>query len=32
MLTESTRKGMSSVTISTTEWVDAQPWSSKAGV
>ena len=32
MLTESTRNGMSSLTISTTVWVDVQPCSSSCGV
>ncbi len=32
LVTESTRKGMSSVTTSTTEWLHVQPFSSTVGV
>ena len=32
MRVESTRNGMSSVTISSTVWVDCQPCSSKSGL
>ncbi len=32
LVTESTRKGMSSVTTSTTEWLEVQPFSSTVGV